>query len=91
MDVQNGSLTDQNSASKESVVSIYYLYNILFVDCFVLTQLLCVTYLPTILLCVCTQCATPIDDADIIAQAKEDSENFKKRLRKDLMNRDGHR
>ncbi|XP_026816206.1 adenylate cyclase type 3 [Rhopalosiphum maidis] len=55
MDVQNGSLTDQNSASKESV------------------------------------CATPIDDADLIAQAKEDSDNFKKRLRKDLMNRDGHR
>ncbi|KAL4135048.1 hypothetical protein QTP88_006710 [Uroleucon formosanum] len=55
MDVQNGSLTDQHSASKESV------------------------------------CATPIDDADLIAQAKEDSDNFKKRLRKDLMNRDGHR
>lgn len=37
------------------------------------------------------QCATPIDDAEILAQAKEDSENFKKRLRKDLMNKDGHR
>lgn len=87
MDVQNGSLTDQNSASKESVVSIS-----IFCLWTVLSLLnLCVTYLPTILLCVCTQCATPIDDADIIAQAKEDSENFKKRLRKDLMNRDGHR
>ncbi|XP_025417726.1 adenylate cyclase type 3 [Sipha flava] len=55
MEVQNGSLNDQISTSKESV------------------------------------CATPIDEADLIAQAKEDSENFKKRLRKDLMNRDGHR
>ncbi|XP_050527250.1 adenylate cyclase type 3 isoform X2 [Daktulosphaira vitifoliae] len=36
-------------------------------------------------------CITPIDNTDLIAQAKEDSENFKKRLRKDLMNRDGHR
>jgi len=79
MDVQNGSLNDQHSSSKESVVGIFYL-SISPFEYFVIN---CSD--------VFTQCATPIDDANIIAQAKEDSENFKKRLRKDLMNRDGHR
>ncbi|XP_050439426.1 adenylate cyclase type 3 [Adelges cooleyi] len=36
-------------------------------------------------------CITPVDNSDLMAQVKEESENFKKRLRKDLMNRDGHR
>ncbi|KAJ9591900.1 hypothetical protein L9F63_001575, partial [Diploptera punctata] len=38
-------------------------------------------------------CASPVDDNHVLSngRAREDSEDFKKRLRKELVNRDGHR
>lgn len=55
------------------------------------TNRVCVCVCPRYSFVSTTQCATPINETDAIAQAQEDSDNFKKRLRKDLMNRDGHR
>ncbi|PSN34624.1 Adenylate cyclase type 3 [Blattella germanica] len=38
-------------------------------------------------------CASPVDDSHVLSngRAREDSEDFKKRLRKELVSRDGHR
>ncbi|KAJ4441907.1 hypothetical protein ANN_11767 [Periplaneta americana] len=37
-------------------------------------------------------CASPVDDSHVLSngRAREDSADFKKRLRKELVNRDGH-
>ena len=41
----------------------------------------------------CVQCASPVDESCVLSngRAREDSADFKKRLRKELVNRDGHR
>jgi len=39
------------------------------------------------------QCASPVDESHVLSngRAREDSADFKKRLRKELVNRDGQR